>query len=58
MECMSQSFFTKCSHFVFAGSRCFEFTLDKTSLVLKNELSHEVLAKANGDLIVILEVTF
>ena len=50
--------FIKCSHFVFAGDRCFEFTTDKTNLVLKNELSHEVLAKANGDLIVILEVTF
>ena len=55
MECMmSQSLFIKCSHFVFAGDSCFELYM--RDLVLVKELSQEVLANAQGALIVILEV--
>ena len=51
--------FIKSSHFVFAGNSCFEFdTPDKKNLVLKSDLCQDVLTKAKGDLIVILEVTF
>ena len=42
---------------MFAGNSCFEFdTPDKKNLVLKSDLSQDVLTKAKGDLIVILEV--
>ena len=44
--------------FCIAGDSCFGFTEDKTSLVLEKDLSEDVLAKANGDLIVIIEVEF
>ena len=46
----------KLSHFAFAGNSCFDFTQDKTGLVLAKDLSHDVLANAKGALIVVLEV--
>ena len=54
MECKSQSLFIKCLHFVFAGDSCFKLYMG--DLVLVKELSQEVLANAQGALIVILEV--
>ena len=58
MECKSQSFEIQFQHFLLEGVSCFDFTPDKTGLVLVKELSQDVLANAKGAVIVILEVTF
>ena len=40
------------------GASCFDFTPDKTGLVLMKDLSQDVLSNAKGAVIVVLEVTF